>query len=68
MKDAALQEEYFDQVAYRDPMHPVVGAHADPKVEFIKQYARGVIADTEEVRFVRSGGGKYLIVIAETLR
>lgn len=38
MKDAALQEEYFDQVAYRDPMHPVVGAYADPKVEFIKQY------------------------------
>ena len=33
-----LQEEYFDQVAYRDPMHPVVGAYADPKVEFIRQY------------------------------
>jgi len=33
-----LQEQYFDQVAYRDPMHPVVRAYADPKVEFIKQY------------------------------
>jgi SAM-dependent methyltransferase len=38
MKDAARQEEYFDQVAYRDPMHPVVGAYADPKVEFIRQH------------------------------
>lgn len=38
MTGQALQEQYFDQVAYRDPMHPVVGAYADPKVEFIKQY------------------------------
>lgn len=38
MSDNTVQEEYFDQVAYRDPMHPVVGAYADPKVQFIKQY------------------------------
>ncbi len=38
MNDTALQSEYFDQVAYRDPMHPVVGAYADPKVHFIKQH------------------------------
>jgi SAM-dependent methyltransferase len=37
MNDDALQSEYFDQVAYRDPLHPVVGAYADPKVEFIRQ-------------------------------
>ena len=42
-----LQEEYFDQVAYRDPMHPVVGAYADPKVDFIRQYVplQGPILD-----------------------
>jgi SAM-dependent methyltransferase len=38
MTDKALQSEYFDQVAYRDPMHPVVAAYADPKVQLIKQY------------------------------
>jgi SAM-dependent methyltransferase len=38
MKEHALQSEYFDRVAYRDPMHPVVGAYADPKVLFIQQY------------------------------
>src|SRR5580704_18396826 len=38
MDDNVLQVEYFDQVAYRDPMHPVVGAYADPKVQFISQY------------------------------
>src|SRR5580704_16704702 len=38
MDDNVLQVEYFDQVAYRDPMHPVVGAYADPKVQFIRQH------------------------------
>jgi SAM-dependent methyltransferase len=38
MNDNALQVDYFDHVAYRDPMHPVVSAYADPKVEFVKQY------------------------------
>lgn len=38
MNDEGLQSEYFDQVAYRDPLHPVVGAYADPKVEFIRQH------------------------------
>jgi SAM-dependent methyltransferase len=38
MNDNALQSDYFGRVAYRDPMHPVVGAYADPKLEFIKQY------------------------------
>jgi ubiquinone/menaquinone biosynthesis C-methylase UbiE len=32
------QEEYFNQVAYRGPMHPVVSAYADPKVQFVGQY------------------------------
>src|SRR5580658_2239782 len=47
MNDHALQSEYFDQVAYRDPMHPVVSAYADPKVEFIQQYVplRGKVLD-----------------------
>jgi ubiquinone/menaquinone biosynthesis C-methylase UbiE len=38
MNENEVQEQYFDQVAYRDPMHPVVGAYADPKVQFIKQH------------------------------
>jgi ubiquinone/menaquinone biosynthesis C-methylase UbiE len=38
MTDQTLQSEYFDQVAYRDPMHPVVAAYADPKVQLIKKY------------------------------
>jgi ubiquinone/menaquinone biosynthesis C-methylase UbiE len=43
----AVQKEYFDQVAYRDPWHPVVSAYADPKVEFIKQYVplKGPVLD-----------------------
>ncbi len=47
MSDNALQSEYFDQVAYRDPLHPVVGAYADPKVQFIKQHVplRGRVLD-----------------------
>jgi hypothetical protein len=31
MSDSALQSDYFEQVAYRDPMHPVVSAYADPR-------------------------------------
>jgi ubiquinone/menaquinone biosynthesis C-methylase UbiE len=38
LDDVAVQSEYFNSVAYRDPMHPVVGAYADPKVRFIQQY------------------------------
>src|ERR1700683_4459698 len=47
MNDHALQSEYFDQVAYRDPMHPVVGAYADPKIQFIEQHVplRGRVLD-----------------------
>jgi SAM-dependent methyltransferase len=47
MNDNAWQSEYFDQVAYRDPLHPVVGAYADPKVQFIKQHVplRGRVLD-----------------------
>jgi SAM-dependent methyltransferase len=43
----AVQKEYFDQVAYRDPWHPVVSAYADPKVQFIKQYVplKGPVLD-----------------------
>jgi SAM-dependent methyltransferase len=43
----AVQREYFDRVAYRDPWHPVVSAYADPKVQFIKQYVplRGPVLD-----------------------
>lgn len=38
MSQASLQTEYFDGVAYRDPLHPVVAAYADPKVRFIKEH------------------------------
>src|SRR5580704_7644309 len=43
----AVQKEYFDQVAYRDPWHPVVSAYADPKVQFVKQYVplKGPVLD-----------------------
>ena len=47
LNDNAVQKEYFDQVAYRDPWHPVVSAYADPKVEFIKRYVplKGPVLD-----------------------
>jgi ubiquinone/menaquinone biosynthesis C-methylase UbiE len=64
MHDNELQSEYFDQVAYRDPMHPVVSAYADPKVQFIKQYVplSGPILDVGcgngifTLRFANAGG------------
>jgi len=60
MNNNALQEEYFDQVAYRDPMHPVVGAYADPKVRFIEQCAplRGRVLD------VGCGNGIFTLRLA----
>jgi SAM-dependent methyltransferase len=43
----ALQAEYFRAVSYRDPVHPVVSAYADPKIQFIQQHIplRGRILD-----------------------
>jgi SAM-dependent methyltransferase len=29
------QLDYFAEIAYRDPFHPVVAAYADPKIEFL---------------------------------
>lgn len=56
------QDEYFDQVAYRDPMHPVVSAYADPKVQFIGQHVplRGQILD------VGCGNGIFTLRFAGT--
>ena len=34
----ALQSEYFNQVSYRGPFHPVTTAYAEPKVEFIRRH------------------------------
>ena len=64
MNAAPLQAEYFEQVAYRDPMHPVVGAYADPKVRFIQQHVplAGPILDVGcgngifTLRFAKLGG------------
>jgi SAM-dependent methyltransferase len=60
MNNNALQEEYFDQVAYRNPMHPVVGAYADPKVQFIAQCVplRGRVLD------VGCGNGIFTLRLA----
>jgi SAM-dependent methyltransferase len=63
MNEHAVQEEYFDHVAYRDPMHPVVGAYADPKVQFIEKYVplKGEVLDVGcgngifTLRFANSG-------------
>ncbi len=62
MNEHTVQEEYFDKVAYRDPMHPVVGAYADPKVEFIKQNVplRGQVLD------VGCGNGIFTLRFANT--
>jgi len=64
MTEHTVQEEYFNQVAYRDPMHPVVSAYADPKVQFIKQYVplQGRVLDVGcgngifTLRFAGEGG------------
>jgi SAM-dependent methyltransferase len=56
------QGEYFDTVTYRDALHPVVAAYADPKVAFIERHAplRGKILDVGcgngifTVRFARN--------------
>jgi ubiquinone/menaquinone biosynthesis C-methylase UbiE len=47
MNNSALRLEYLDQVPFRDPTHPVVGAYADPKIQFIGQYfaLRGRVLD-----------------------
>lgn len=34
----ALQAEYFQKVRYRAPSDPVIGAYADPKIEFIRRH------------------------------
>lgn len=60
---AELQEEYFSQVAYRDPLDPVVAAYADPKLEFIQRHVqlRGRLLDVGcgngifTLRFARVG-------------
>ena len=36
--EAALQAGYFNEVAYRDPMHPVVSAYADSKILYIGRH------------------------------
>jgi len=59
-----FEAEYFEQVAYRDPMDPVVGAYADPKVRFIQEYVplTGRILDVGcgngifTLRFAKAGG------------
>jgi ubiquinone/menaquinone biosynthesis C-methylase UbiE len=61
MSDSALQSEYFDKVAYRDPMHPVVGAYADPKVEFISRY----VPLTGPVLDVGCGNGIFTLRFAD---
>jgi SAM-dependent methyltransferase len=63
MRDLSIQEEYFSQVNYRDPMHPVVGAYADPKVRFLARHIplEGKILDVGcgngifTLRFAKSG-------------
>ena len=60
MNENALQTEYFDQVAYRDPMHPVVSAYADPKLEFITQY----VPMTGRVLDVGCGNGIFTLRFA----
>lgn len=61
--DTALQTKYFKAVAYRDPMHPVVSAYADPKVRYIQEYMplKGRILDVGcgngifTIRFAKAG-------------
>ena len=63
MNEESLQAKYFEAVAYRDPMHPVVSAYADPKVEYIRRHLplNGRILDVGcgngifTLRFAREG-------------
>lgn len=54
------QGEYFDAIEYRDPLHPVVSAYADPKVSFIEKHVplSGKILD------LGCGNGIYTIRLA----
>jgi SAM-dependent methyltransferase len=56
-----VQAEYFESVTYRDPMHPVVSAYADPKIDFIKQHIplEGKILD------VGCGNGIFTLRLAK---
>src|SRR5258708_4772811 len=56
-----VQAEYFNSVAYRDPMHPAVSAYADPKVEYIRKHVplQGKILD------VGCGNGIFTLRLAK---
>jgi ubiquinone/menaquinone biosynthesis C-methylase UbiE len=56
-----LQAGYFNEVAYRDPMHPVVSAYADPKIEYIERHVplKGRILD------VGCGNGIFTLRLAK---
>ena len=55
------QANYFNSVKYRDPLHPVVSAYADPKLEFIQRHIdlRGKILD------VGCGNGIFTLRLAK---
>jgi ubiquinone/menaquinone biosynthesis C-methylase UbiE len=57
MQEKLRQSEYFDAVAYRDPMHPVVSAYADPKIEFIRQH----VSLTGQILDVGCGNGIFTL-------
>lgn len=56
-----VQADYFNSVAYRDPMHPVVSAYADPKIEYIEKHLplQGTILD------VGCGNGIFTLRLAK---
>lgn len=60
--EIAVQANYFNQVHYRDPFHPVVGAYAAPKIDFIKSHVplEGRILD------VGSGNGIFAARFAQS--
>ena len=57
----SVQADYFNSVAYRDPMHPAVSAYADPKIEYIQTHIplRGKILD------VGCGNGIFTLRLAK---